>query len=60
MTRRREKEEKHLLGSSAKTSQKKAKNVQCRRLARNKKVEEVRKQKRFRGVEGELGNMLYL
>ena len=60
MTSRRGKEEKNLFGSSAKKSQKKAKNVQCRRLAGNKKVDEVSKQKRFRGVEEELGNVLHL
>jgi hypothetical protein len=42
MTNRRGKEEKNLFGSSAKTIEKKAKNVQSRRLAGNKKVEEVR------------------
>jgi hypothetical protein len=52
MTGRRGKEEKNLFGSSAKTSKKKAKNVQSRRLAVNKKVEEVREQNRFRVVEG--------
>jgi hypothetical protein len=30
------------------------------RLAGNKKVDEVRKQKRFRGVEEELENVLHL
>ncbi len=52
MTSRRGKEEKNLFGSSSKTSQKKAKNVQSRLLAGNKKIEKVREQKRFSGVEG--------
>jgi hypothetical protein len=39
---------------------KRQKNVQSRRLTGNKKVEEVRDQKRFRGVEGQLGNLLHL
>jgi hypothetical protein len=52
MASRRGKEEKNLFGSSAKTSQKRQKNMQSRRLAVNKKVEEVREQNRFRGLEG--------
>jgi hypothetical protein len=42
----------NFLGPRQKRAKKRQKNVQSRRLAVNKQVEEVREQNRFRGVEG--------